>query len=118
MTCNNENSNIINFINKSGIYITNINELNGYIVERNILMNHYKIKEMEEEIKYIRDFFRKYNNTSLQIAEKQRWPLLNLVRQVFKNLGFKMIPFRKSNGYDINKKKKFIRYFRIEKLQI
>jgi hypothetical protein len=118
MSLNNENNVIIQFINKIGILITNFDELHGYIIERNLLMNDYKIKDMQEDIKDIKDIFKKSNIPQLQTNIKQKWPLLNLIRQILKNVGFKMIPFRKCDGYDINKKKKFIRYFQIEKLQI
>ena len=39
--------------------------------------------------------------TSLQTNApgKQKWPLLNLVRQILKAIDYKMTPQRKSNGY-------------------
>lgn len=107
---------IIRFIQKSGIQITNITDLNNYIIERSILLIDSKIDNMKEEIEYIKKFFGTSVITSLQNNNKQKWVLLNLVRQVLKNIQYKMIPFRKSNGYDIHKKKKFIRYFKIEKI--
>lgn len=106
---------IIRFIQKSGIQITNINDLHNFIIERNILLNDSKMDTMKEETEYIKKIFGTSVITSLQKNNKQKWVLLNLVRQVLKKLNYKMIPFRKSNGYDIHKKKKFIRYFKIEK---
>ena len=53
--------------------------------------------------------------TALQsnAGKSQRWPLLNLVRQVLKHLGYKMIPRRRSIGRTETGLKKFVRSFRI-----
>jgi hypothetical protein len=54
--------------------------------------------------------------TSLQSTARtnQRWPLINLVRQVLKQVGFRMRPVRKSDGYDEEGKKRYRRFFRVE----
>jgi hypothetical protein len=56
--------------------------------------------------------------TSLQCTAltKQKWPLLNLIRQVLKIHGFKMSPVRKANGYNKQGKKLFLRFFIIERI--
>lgn len=109
---------IIKFLNKTGIQINNINELNGYIIDREILLDESKIQNMKEEINIIKKYFAVSIITSLQknAKSKQKWPLLNMVRQILKTMKFKMIPFKKSNGYDINKKKIFKRFFIVEKM--
>ena len=48
--------------------------------------------------------------------KKQKWPLLNLVRQILKTNDYKMTPKRKSNGYDEDGKKKYLRFFLVEKI--
>jgi hypothetical protein len=55
--------------------------------------------------------------TSLQKnAEKsQKWPLLNLVRQILHVYGYKMEPIRKADGYTLEGVKKYKRYFLIHK---
>lgn len=110
---------IINLLNKSGINISSLNELDGYILEREILLHDTKLKNMEEEIKKIKEIFTVSSINCLQknAKEKQKWPLLNLIRQTLKNINYNMSPFRKANGYDQNKKKIFIRYFKIEKIR-
>jgi len=47
----------------------------------------------------------------------QKWPLLNLVRQILKSNNYKMAPIRKSNGYTKEGKKKYLRFFVIKKLK-
>ena len=110
-------SDVINLLNKSGICVSSFKCLDGFVFERDILLNDSKMEYMEDEIKKIKSIFSVSSIQCLQKNAKQRqkWPLLNLVRQVLKNINFKMIPFRKSNGYDKQKRKVFIRYFRIKK---
>ena len=48
---------------------------------------------------------------------QQKWPLLNLVRQVLKACSYKLDPIRKSDGYTKDGKKKYKRYFIIKKLK-
>ena len=55
--------------------------------------------------------------TSLQQnADKvQRWPLLNIVRQILSRYNFKMVPIRKSDGYTLDGVKKYKRFFQLER---
>ena len=55
--------------------------------------------------------------TSLQKnAEKeQKWPLLNLVRQILNIYNYQMTPIRKSDGYTLEGVKKYKRFFQITK---
>lgn len=110
-------SDVIKLLNKSGICVSSFKYLDGFVFERDILLNDSKMEYMEDEIKKIKNIFSVSSIQCLQKNAKQRqkWPLLNLVRQVLKNINFKMVPFRKSNGYDKQKRKIFIRYFRIKK---
>ena len=57
--------------------------------------------------------------TALQknAEKKQKWPLLNLIRQILKSLYFKMTPVRLSDGYTKEGKKKYRRLFLIEKIK-
>ena len=48
---------------------------------------------------------------------KEKWPLLNLVRQILKSNNFKMDPIRKSNGYTKEGKKKYLRFFVIKQIK-
>ena len=38
-------------------------------------------------------------------GEHQKWPLLNLVRQILRACNYQMVPIRKSNGYTKDGKK-------------
>ena len=48
--------------------------------------------------------------------DKQKWPLLNLVRQVLLSSGYNMKPKRLSDGYTKDGIKKYKRIFIVEKL--
>jgi hypothetical protein len=55
--------------------------------------------------------------TSLQknADKSQKWPLLNLVRQILNVYDYKMEPIRKSDGYTLEGVKKYKRFFLIKK---
>ena len=56
--------------------------------------------------------------TSLQknAGNSQKWPLLNLIRQILGVYNYQMKPIRKSDGYTLEGVKKFKRFFLIEKI--
>jgi hypothetical protein len=82
-----------------GFEINNFHELTGLTIPREILLSDDKYDEIKF---YIPDLKKKYSSsfmTSLQKnAEKsQRWPLLNLIRQILHVYGYKMEPIRKAD---------------------
>ena len=110
------------FFNQIGIEIEATNNLDGVLITRETLLmdekyNNIKKEELIQELKKI---FSSTFLTSLQKnAEKnQRWPLLNLTRQILTQLGYNMVPHRKSDGKDATGKKKYKRFFIIQKTKI
>jgi len=103
-----------NFLNLVGINIDNINEI---LIPREILLSDKKY----EEIKYlIPELKKNYSSSFLTSLQKnadqhQKWPLLNLTRQILSVYGYKMEPIRKSNGYTLDGVKKYKRYFLIKR---
>jgi len=57
--------------------------------------------------------------TSLQktATSTQKWPLINIIRQILKTLDYSLTPVRISDGYTKAKKKKYKRLFKIEKMK-
>ena len=51
------------------------------------------------------------NSLQKNAEQTQKWPLLNLVRQILNNHGYKMEPFRKADGYTLDGIKKYKRFF-------
>jgi len=98
-----------------GLEINHFHELIGLTISRELLLSDSKY----DEIKYlIPDLKKKFSSsfmTSLQKnAEKcQKWPLLNLIRQILHVYGYNMEPIRKADGYTLEGVKKYKRYFLI-----
>lgn len=96
-----------------------ITMLPDILIPRNKLLDNELYNELKEDIEFLRSKCSSSYLTCLQknALDKQKWPLLNLIRQLLLIIGYKMIPVRKSNGYDKKTKKKlYIRFFRIEKM--
>lgn len=110
---------IIKFLNECHIIFEEFNQLNGVLVPRDIFLSHNTYENVKEQIPALKKIFCSSSMTSLQskAEESQKWPLLNLVRQILKSCNHKMSPIRKSDGYSLEGKKKYKRYFLIEKLK-
>lgn len=102
-----------------GIHFTTEEELNGVLITRDELMNAEKYKKIcqDEDIKKLKSVFSSSSLTSLQkdAPSDQKWPLLNLVRQILTSYGFVMEPIRKSDGYTKEGVKKYKRFFLLKK---
>lgn len=111
------NDDIKNIFKIAGLPFEEINEINDLIIERDILLSTEKYKSVELKIPELKKYLSSSCLTSLQkdAEKKQKWPLLNLVRQILKIYYFKMEPIRKSNGYTKEGKKLYKRYFLIKK---
>ena len=110
--------NIVNFLNKINISVSNLEQLNGqYILRDTLLGNNYD--DLSNNIIELKKIFSSSYMNSLHkgATDNQKWPILNLLRQVLKNCNYKMIPLRKSDGYTKSGKKMFKRYFKIEKIK-
>ena len=119
----NENENIImQILIKSGFVLTkDISELNGILIPRELLINDSKydtVKEYLVKLKKHKLFSSSFLTSLHKDADKkQKWPLLNLVRQILKVNHYRMKPIRKSAGKTKLGKKRYVRFFLIEKLK-
>jgi len=102
-----------------GFVLKNLKDLDNLLIPRDFLLNmvnYEKVKEYFETLKKTPNFSSSTLTCLHKCAEsKQKWPLLNLVRQILKVKYYRMVPHRKSAGKDASGKKKYIRYFLIEK---
>tara|TARA_B100001287_G_C22288418_1_gene347149 strand:+ start:142 stop:531 length:390 start_codon:yes stop_codon:yes gene_type:complete len=107
------------FLNKCSIVFEDFNQLDGMLIPRDLLLSKDKYELVKEDIDKMRELYSSGSLTSLQktAKENQKWPLLNLVRQILKSNNFKMDPIRKSNGYTKEGKKKYLRFFIIKKIK-
>ena len=106
------------FLNKCKINTDNLNDLNGTLIPREILLDKEIYNSVKEDISILKQVFTSSALTCLQSTaeDHQKWPLLNLVRQILRSCHFKMTPKRISSGYTKDGKKIFKRMFIIEKL--
>lgn len=101
----------------AGIYFDNISQIEGQFIPREQFLSDNKYEEIKKLIPELKTKHSSSFMTSLQQnAEKaQRWPLLNIVRQILSKYNYKMTPIRKSDGYTLDGIKKYKRFFQIER---
>ena len=112
------NTEIKNLFHDIGLPFEEIANLNGLYISRESFLNDEKYNTIKGKIPSLKHYFSSSFMTSLQknAEGKQKWPLLNLTRQILKSMYFKMTPVRLSDGYTKEGKKKYRRLFLIEKL--
>jgi hypothetical protein len=106
------------FLMKCKMVITNFDDLNGMLVPREIFLDKTVYDSVKEDISVLKQVFTSSALTSLQsnAEANQKWPLLNLVRQILRSCHYKMAPKRVSAGYTKEGKKIYKRMFIIEKM--
>ena len=99
-----------------GLDYNELKNISQIIIPRENLLSDTKYEEIKKLIPDIKKSFSSSFMTSLQKnAEKsQKWPLLNLIRQILTVYGYNMIPIRKSDGYTLEGVKKYKRFFIIK----
>jgi hypothetical protein len=107
------------FLNKCSIVFDEFSQLDGMLVPRDILLSKEKYELIKDDIEKMKKLYSSGSLTALQknAFESQKWPLLNLVRQILKSNNFQMNPIRKSNGYTKEGKKKYLRFFMIKEIK-
>ena len=111
---NEESKNILNIV---GIEFNDVDDLKGLTILREQLLSDNKYEEVKKLLPELKKIYSSSLMTSLQknADKSQKWPLLNLVRQILSSHNYKMEPIRKSDGYTLEGVKKYKRYFLIEK---
>ena len=111
---------MIEILNKATIVCHSISEIDGMLVPRELFINREIYTDLKGTIPDLKTLFSSSYLTSLQetAEKKQKWPLLNLLRQVLRSCNFKLTPKRISDGYTIDGKKKYKRMFIIEKMRV
>lgn len=103
-----------------GLEFSNSNNIEEQLIPREVLLSYNKYDEIKA---YIPELKKKYSSSFLTSLQKnantsQKWPLLNLTRQILQIYGYKMEPVRKADGYTLDGIKKYKRYFLINKSTI
>ena len=110
---------IYNFLHDCNIVFEDFNHLDGMLIPREMLIDQKKYESVKEHITKLKQVFSSSALTSLQkdAKTKQKWPLLNLVRQILKASNYNMVPHREANGRTKEGKKKYKRFFIIKKFK-
>ena len=92
--------------------------LDGALIPREMLISVSLYEKIQEKIPDLKKKFSSSYMTSLHKGAKdqQKWPLLNLIRQILHTFHYHMKPIRKSDGYTPQGVKKYKRYFLISKI--
>jgi hypothetical protein len=109
---------IKSFLTKCKIVVHEFDDMNGLLIPREIFLDKEIYDSVKEDISILKQVFTSSALTSLQSTaeDNQKWPLLNLVRQILRSCHYKMTPKRVSAGYTKDGKKIYKRMFIIEKL--
>jgi len=100
-----------------GIEFNDINEMDQLFFPREQLLSQSKYEEVKKIIPELKKNFSSSFMTSLQenAGINQKWPLLNLVRQILSVYNYHLQPIRKCDGYTQEGIKKYKRFFKISK---
>lgn len=110
---------VLNFLKKCKLQLDNADQLQGLMIPRSMLLSEDVYNSIKSEIIELKKKFSSSSLTALQkgASKDQKWPLLNLVRQILKACDYQMKPIRKSAGYTKGGKKIYCRYFIITKFK-
>jgi|TARA_B110000093_G_C12972327_1_gene413450 hypothetical protein len=91
--------------------------IDGLFIPRDMLLDESKYNSVKDDISDLKKKLSSSSLTSLQNNAKtnQKWPLINLIRQILHVYRYNMVPIRKSDGYTKDGVKKFKRFFQIKK---
>jgi hypothetical protein len=113
-----------NILVKVGIEFDNDNDNNNnnkiiedQLILRDPILDNTIYNSIKIQFPNLKQIFSSSLLTSLhkEAGKNQKWPLLNLVRQILNVYGYNMKPIRKSDGYTADGVKKFKRFFQIVK---
>lgn len=108
---------LLNFFSLCGLEIQNIENLSGMIIYRETLLSLETYNNVKSKINDLKSIISSSNHTCMHADayKKQRWPLINIVRQVLRSIGYEMEPRRLSAGYTEEGKKIYRRIFVINR---
>ena len=115
----NDNSLVIFIFNKCNIDCQDLTQLHGFKLERDILLNTNLYNNIKTYIPLLKNVLKTSTYTSTQNTAEvyQKWPLINLIRQLLKKYNYFLIPKRISDGYTKDNVKKYKRFFEIQKIK-
>lgn len=107
---------VLFFLNACGITGLSINDINGIIIPREKLLNLDLYNKVKADIPKLKPLLTSSTFTSVQKNASiiQKWPLINLIRQILRKYNYELVPKRISDGYTKDGIKKYKRLFEIK----
>lgn len=114
------NNFLLSFLNKCGLNIKSLELIDNFELERDTLLNLNIYKNIQADIPELKKYLSSSMFTSVQknANNQQKFPLINLVRQILKRMGYDLTPKRICNGYDENGKKNIKDYLVFKQLNL
>ena len=112
---------VIYILNACNITCNSIADLDGILIAKESCCNDEKYKQLKTtEFSHLKKCFSSSYLTALQetAINKQKWPLLNLIRQLLRSCDYKLTPKRVADGYTLTGEKKYKRMFIVENMII
>ena len=106
-----------NILKMIGVEFNSSDEIQEQLIPREVLLSDFKYDSLKSYIPELKKNYSSSFMTSLQknADKSQKWPLLNLTRQLLSKYGYKMEPIRKADGYTLEGVKKYKRFFHVFK---
>ena len=104
-------------LHEIGLVFETTDHLDGQFIPRELFINNIKYSQLKEKLLDLKSVFSSSSLTCLHrnALSKQKFPLLNLIRQILGVYYYDMVPIRKSDGYTPDGVKKYKRFFHIVK---
>ena len=108
---------LIVILNKCDLSLNCLADIEGIKISRDKLIKNELYEDVKGDIMKLKKIISSSFYTCIQKdpEKKQKWPLINFMRQMLKTLNYKMRPIRECDGYTTSGKKKYKRYFIIVK---
>ena len=108
---------VLNILTSCGITCSDMNDLDGITIFREKLLNNSTYDKLKTDIPKLKSILSSTSFTSMHknADASQKWPLINLVRQLLRKYNYQLIPKRVCDGYSKAGIKKYKRLFEIKK---
>jgi hypothetical protein len=110
------NETILYFLNSCGIICSTVDEINDVIIPREKLLNDELYNKLKVDIPKLKPILSSTVFTSVQknASSTQKWPLINLIRQILRKYNYELVPKRVCDGYTKDGIKKYKRFFEVK----
>jgi hypothetical protein len=106
----------LHFLNACGLVCEDIKDLDGIIVSRETLLSDALYDKLKKDIPKLKSVLSSTTYTSMQkdADKSQKWPLINLIRQILRKYDYQLNPKRVCDGYTKDGIKKYKRFFEVK----